>query len=161
MFAQLATVFVTVIGFYFGSSTAAAGVGTGITAAGASGKNSIPAGDGVPQALLEAKALAHDADLDLTRLENALNTLQQKSPPLDPTTLASAQKGDDDAKIAMGSIHTKVSDAIAAAAKFGTAVTDAENAASAAAVITARDAIKLLAAAVKAGADKVEALLKS
>jgi hypothetical protein len=160
MFTQLATVFVTVIGFYFGSSTAAAGVGAGVAAAGgAPGKPSTNVSNGVPAALQEAKALAHDADSDMGRLQNALTSLQKTSPPDEPK-LSAAEKALDDAKTALAGIQSSLDKAKAAAAKFGTASSDADNSAAADDVIKARDAIKPLAATVKADADKVEALLK-
>jgi hypothetical protein len=159
MFAQLATVFVTVIGFYFGSSTAAAGVGTGVAAAGGSAGKNPTAGSTVPGALQEAKSLASDADADLKRAQSALDTLQKATPQAEVKVMA-AQAAVNGAKTAVDSIHTALDTAIAAGAKYGTAPTDAENAAAAADVIKARDTIKQLAGAVKADADKTQALLK-
>jgi hypothetical protein len=162
MFAQLATVFVTVIGFYFGSSTATAGVGTGVKAAGGpAGTGSSPVGSGVPAALQEAKALAHDADADLTRAQTALDLLQ-KMPESEtkPKIVEDAGNTVNSIKTNVGNIHAKANEAIAAAAKYGTASTDAENNAAAALVVKARDEIKPLSVVVKNDADKLEALSK-
>ena len=147
MFTQLATVFVTVIGFYFGSSTAAAGVGTGVAAASAvSGKTPTP-NSGVPGALQEAKAMAHDADQDFARIQTALSQLTEGTGKVTVQAILDATQKTVD------TIHTKVQTAMAAAAKFGTASNDAENDVAAADVIKARDEIKPLAATVKANAD--------
>lgn len=152
MFTQLATVFVTVIGFYFGSSTAAAGVGTGVAAANAATGNTPTPTSGVPAALQEAKAMTHDAELDLARINTVYTQLPETSPDKNAvkTLLDNTQKTID-------TIHAKVQAAMAAASKFGTASTDAENNASAADVIKARDEIKPLAATVKANADQASA----
>jgi hypothetical protein len=149
MFTQLATVFVTVIGFYFGSSTASAGVNTGVAAAGSvSGKTSSPSST-VPASLQEAKAMAHDADLNLARMATVLSQISGESP--DKITV---QNLFDDAQKTVNAIHEKVKTAMDAAAKFGTASDDAENDAAAADVISARDQIKPLAATVKTAADQ-------
>ena len=148
MFTQLATVFVTVIGFYFGSSTAAAGVGTGVAAANTlSGKTQTP-NSGVPGALQEAKAMTHDADLDLARIKTTLSQLGA-----DSTEKSTVQAILDDTQKIVDAIHAKVQTAVNEAAKFGTASTDAENNAAAANVIRARDEIKPFAEAVKVNAD--------
>lgn len=149
MFTQLATVFVTVIGFYFGSSTASAGVNTGVAAAGSvSGKTPSPSST-VPASLQEAKAMAHDADLNLARIATVLSQISGESP--DKITV---QNLFDDTQKTVNAIHEKVKTAMDAAAKFGTASDDAENDAAAADVISARDQIKPLAATVKAAADQ-------
>ena len=156
MFTQVATVFVTVIGFYFGSSTAAAGVGAGVAAAGtATGKSSSPAGSGVPSALQEAKSSASDAEANLKRAQLAVDSLSA-APQQDTGTLATAQKALEDATNAVGAMRAKLDEIRAAAARYGTAPTDAENDAAAADVFKARDAIKQLATTVKADADVVE-----
>jgi hypothetical protein len=149
MFTQLATVFVTVIGFYFGSSTASAGVNTGVAAAGSvSGKSPSPSST-VPASLQEAKAMAHDADLNLERIRTVLSQISGESP--DKITV---QNLFEDTQKMVNAIHEKVKTAMDAAAKFGTASDDAENDAAAADVISARDQIKPLAATVKAAADQ-------
>lgn len=149
MFTQLATVFVTVIGFYFGSSTASAGVNTGVAAAGASpGKSPSPSST-VPASLQEAKAMAHDADLNLARIQTALSQFTSDSP--EKSTLQDLL---EDTQKTVNAIHEKVKAAMDAAAKFGTSSDDAENDAAAADVITARDQIKPLAATVKSAADQ-------
>jgi hypothetical protein len=79
MFTQLATVFVTVIGFYFGSSTAASGVGAGIAAAGKLTGKTPPPDAGVPGALAGAKAIAHDAEEGIARVTAALNKAVDES----------------------------------------------------------------------------------
>ena len=149
MFTQLATVFVTVIGFYFGSSTASAGVNTGVAAAGSSpGKTPSPSST-VPASLQEAKAMAHDADLNLARIQTVLSQISGES-----SDKITVQNLFEDTQKTVNAIHEKVKTAMDAAAKFGTSSDDAENDAAAADVISARDQIKPLAATVKSAADQ-------
>lgn len=150
MFTQLATVFVTVIGFYFGSSTTSSGVGAGVAAASAQSGKTPPANAGVPGALMELKATAHDADGNLDRIKAALAQVAQ-----DASKSQIVQSCLDDAQKAIDAIHANVQMAADAAANFGTASTDAENNAFAADVLRARDAVKALAVSVKANVDKV------
>ena len=153
MFTQLATVFVTVIGFYFGSSTAASGVGAGVAAATTSSTKTPPANVTVPGALTEAKAITHDAEGDIGRIQAALAQAGDGS-----AKKSSIQSILDNAQTAMTSIQAKMQTAADAAAKFGTAGTDAENNAAATDVVNARDEIKALAATIKSGADQASSL---
>jgi hypothetical protein len=153
MFTQLATVFVTVIGFYFGSSTAASGVGAGVAAAGTLSTKTPPANASVPAALTEAKAITHDAGGDIGRIQAALAQTGDNS-----AKKSNIQSILDKAQTAMTSIQGKMQTAAEAAAKFGTAGTDAENNAAAADVVKARDEIKALAATIKSAADQAASL---
>lgn len=153
MFTQLATVFVTVVGFYFGSSTAASGVGAGVAAAGRLTGKKTPDNAGVPGALAEAKAIAHDADAGIARITAALNKATDES------KRSAIQSILDGAQSAMTDLHAKLQAATTAAAKFGTATSDEENGAAAADVLNARDAMKPLGATIQSAAAKAEATL--
>ena len=160
IFTQLATVFVTVIGFYFGSSTAAAGVGAGVAAAGGSTPKPPSTGDGVPAALMEVKAAASDALAEQKQAQAALDSLTNAKEP-DATKLSKAKDALQEIQKTIDAIQAQLEIAKTAAAKYGTAPTDAENAAAAAALFKARDTIKTLAATVKTDTDSVAALLKT
>jgi len=162
IFTQLGTVFVTVIGFYFGSSTASAGVKTGVTAAGGPPQPTDTGSTGVGQPLNDAIRADSDASKDLARIQAVSDNLSAdgRQPPADPDKLKQAKALLDTNNARAADIKTKLASAQDAAAKFGTMSTDADNAAESAAVLKASNDIKALAAQIKTDANTAEALLK-
>jgi hypothetical protein len=167
IFTTLATIFVSVISFYFGSSVAAAGVGAGAAAVkSGDGKKSDPAA-----VLTEIKALAHDAQTaaDQTAASDAAaQNLGQKIQNL------ADQKAKDEATKRQQQIHqlSETSnnaaqtakaqiDVATKAASIAATETDAAKANSASAdLIKARDAAKAAAETAKASATQGDDLLK-
>ena len=161
IFTTLATIFVSVISFYFGSSVAgAAAVKSG------DGKKSDPAA-----ILTEIKALAHDAQTAADQTAASDAAAQKISPKIQ--NLAD-QKAKDDATKQQQQIHqlSETSnnaaqaakaqvDAATTAAKIAATETDADKANSASAdLIKARDAAKAAADTAKASATQADDLLK-
>ena len=159
IFTQLATVFVTVIGFYFGSSTAAAGVGAGVIAAGGATSKPPSAADMVPQALMEIKALAAEADALQKQAQNALNAITILKPP-DSEKTSKATDALKEIAQTFAAIQAQVEAAKAAAAKYGTMASSDDNTAAANAILKAKEQIKQLEAKLKASAEGVVELAK-
>jgi hypothetical protein len=167
IFTTLATIFVSVISFYFGSSVTAAGVGAGAAAVkSGDGKKSDPA-----VVLTEIKALAHDAQTaaDQTAASDAAaQNLGQKIQNL------ADQKAKDEATKQQQQIHqlSETSnnaaqtakaqiDVATKAASIAATETDAAKVNSASAdLIKARDAAKAAAETAKASATQGDDLLK-
>ena len=160
IFTLLGGLLSSVIGFYFGSSTATAGVKTGVNAAGGPAPATAPTTGCVGQPLNDAIRADSDATTDLGRIKAVLDKLKAQN--LDPAddTLKKAQTLFDTNTSRAGDIKTKLAAARDSAAKFGTMTNDADNAAEAAAVLKASNDIKALAAQIKTDANAAEALLK-
>jgi hypothetical protein len=114
IFTTLATIFVSVVSFYFGSSVT--------TSAAAAGAKAAQGTDGDPKiarlraALTDALADSHNAQATVDRATQALNAAQAESSkqPADPQKLAAvqtAQKALDDAKKDLQNKQKKVEDA--------------------------------------------------
>ena len=166
IFTTLATIFVSVISFYFGSSATSSGVGAGAKAAkdgGDAGKKGDP-----QSALGEAKAAAHDAQTAADRATAAAKNaddLASKAPAdkrdaarssADKVKLAAnaAVQAADGAKRSVEDAQKAVTDATAA----GTDATKTSTAAAAA--FKARDTARASADEAKKNADDAERLLK-
>ena len=166
IFTTLATIFVSVISFYFGSSATASGVGVGAKAA-RDGGDGGQKGD--PQsALAAAKASAHDAQSAAGRATAAAKSaaeLVDKAPD-DKKTAAQdkAKKAQEQSGLATQAAKDasqQVEAAGKAVADAMAAGTDATKASTAAAdAVKARDTAKALAERAEQGADEAERLLK-
>jgi len=166
IFTTLATIFVSVISFYFGSSATASGVGIG---AGTKGSDGGKKGD--PQSALDdAKVSAHDAQSAADRAAAAVKSAQQLADATtDPNKQPAAQDNAKKAKAAQDAAMQAASDAnqqVQAATKAVADVTaagsDATKASTAAAdAVKARDEAKALADKAKRSADEAELLLKN
>jgi hypothetical protein len=166
IFTTLATIFVSVISFYFGSSATSSGVGAGAKAAkdgGDGGKKTDP-----QSALSETKAAAHDAQTAADRAAAATKSADDLASKA-PTDKASAARSSadkvksaanaaiqaaNDAKMSVEDAQKAVTDATAA----GTDATKAS--AAAAAAFKARDAARASADKAKQNADEAERLVK-
>jgi len=166
IFTTLATIFVSVISFYFGSSATSSGVGAGAKAAkdgGDAGKKSDP-----QSALGEAKAAAHDAQTAADRAAAAAKNAEDlaSKAPADKANAArssadkvkstanAAIQAADDAKRSVEDAQKAVTDVTAA----GTDAT--KTSAAAAAAFKARDTARASADQAKKNADDAERLLK-
>jgi hypothetical protein len=166
IFTTLATIFVSVISFYFGSSATSSGVGAGAKAAkdaGDGGKKTDP-----QSALSETKAAAHDAQSAADRASAAAKSAEDlaSKAPADKTSAArssadkvksaanAAIQAANDAKVSVEDAQKAVTDATAA----GTDATKAS--VGAAAAFKARDAAKAFADTAKVNADEAERLMK-
>ncbi len=173
IFTTLATVFVSVISFYFGSSTTSSAVGAGAKAAssagGASGVTSPVGGTSDPQsALTQVKAAAHDAKSALDRATDAAAKAKSlaDATPQDPSDKKSTATSDGDAAQkalaaatqASSAADQQVQVATKAVSDVATGGTDLAKSIAAAAVFKARDAVKQLAQAAEASAAEAERL---
>jgi hypothetical protein len=172
IFTTLATVFVSVISFYFGSSTTSSAVGAGAKAASSAGGTSAvssPGGASDPQsALTEIKAAAHDAKSALDRATDAAakaKSLADAAPqnPSDKKSTATsdgdtAQKALAAATQASSAADQQVQAASKAVSDAVTGSTDLAKSIAAAAVFKARDAAKQLAQTAEASAAEAERL---
>jgi len=165
IFTTLATIFVSVISFYFGSSATSAGVGAGARAA----KDGDGDKKGDPQAALaDSKAAAHDAqsagDRAAAAVKNADDLASKASTDKANAARSSAEKvrsaanaaiqAVSDAKQQVEAAQKAVTDAVSA----GTDATKASSAAAAA--FKARDAARASAEKAKQNADEAERLAK-
>jgi len=175
IFTTLATVFVSVISFYFGSSTTSSAVGAGAKAASGGGGGTTSTsigtgrGSGDPQsALTEAKAAAHDAKAAVARATDATANAKSMADAIpsdlsDKKTKATtdgnaAQKALDAATQASSGADEQVQLASKAMADFATGNTDSAKSTSATAALKARDAAKQLAQQAEASALEAERL---
>jgi hypothetical protein len=163
IFTTLATVFVSVVSFYFGSSTASAGVGVGAKAAQAAAGGM----KGDPQsALAEARASADDAQKASDRAKKAAQDAANIADKAPNSTKAAAQDHAAKAKVAQDAAAQATQDAnqqvdVAARAASDAGAADATKASTAVAdAIKARDAAKAAADRARQGADEAERLLK-
>jgi hypothetical protein len=166
IFTTLATIFVSVISFYFGSSATASGVGAGAKAA----KDGGDGGDktNLQSALAETKAAAHDAQTAADRAAAAATNADDlaSKAPTDKTTAArsKAEKVKSAANAAMQAVSDAkqlVQEALQAVTDATAAGTDATKArVAAAAAFKARDAAKGSADKAKQSADESERLVK-
>jgi hypothetical protein len=165
IFTTLATIFVSVISFYFGSSATSSGVGAGAKAAkdgGDGGKK------GDPQSVLaEAKAAAHDAQTAADRATAAAKNADDlaRKAPTDKASAArsNAEKVKSAANAAMQAVSDakqRVEEAQKAVTDATAAGSDAAKASAAAAVFKARDAARASADKAKQNADEAERLVK-
>ncbi|MGB6024675.1 MAG: hypothetical protein WBG40_05670 [Candidatus Sulfotelmatobacter sp.] len=161
IFTTLATVFVSVISFYFGSSTTSSAVGAGARAA--SGSSSTPSpvggpaigGNDLQSALTEAKAAAHDASTALGQATDAATEAKSiaDAAPSDSdkksaavADSSAAQKAVDAATNASSDADQQVQMANKAVADAATGSMDTLRVAAVAAVVAkARDMAKQLA----------------
>ena len=160
IFTTLATVFVSVIAFYFGSSATKSGVGAGVLAATGSK-------EGDPQsAVTDAKAAAHDAQSAADRAAVAAKTANDRVTQLpgDAKALSDAkavQAQSDAATKAAQAAKDQADAAAKAAVAAAAAGTDSAKASAAMAdAFKARDAAKAAADTAKQSADEAERLLK-
>ena len=166
IFTTLATVFVSVISFYFGSSVTSSAVGAGAKAV-RDGGDGGKKGDDSQSVLADAQAAAHAAQLAVDRAADAVTKAKSlvETAPEDKKSVAgsdatAAQKGLD----GMAQIPLQARQQVEAARK---AVEDAaapgtdsaKVTAAAAGAINAREAAKQLADKAKQSADKIEGLL--
>lgn len=176
IFTTLATVFVSVISFYFGSSTTSSAVGAGAKAASGGGgggtttpAGGVSAGGGNPQsALSEVKAAAHDAKAALDRAADAVTQSKAMSEavPLDPpdkkstatTDSNAAQRALDTATQSSNEADQQVQLAIKAIGDAATGSADSAKSMAATAVFKARDVAKQLAQQAEASALEAERL---
>jgi len=164
IFTTLATVFVSVVSFYFGSSTASSAA----RGAGGGGAAGAPAGGPGPQsALSEAKAAAHDAKGALDRAVDAAAKANSfaSAASVDPGKKAAAtadagaaQKALAVAKQASSDADQQVQMASKAASDAATASTDSAKSTATTAVFKARDTAKQLAEQAEASAAEAERL---
>lgn len=167
IFTTLATIFVSVISFYFGSSATSSGVGAGAKAA-KDGGDGGKKGDDPQSVLAEAKVAAHDAqaaadraaaaaksasDLIGTAPEDKKNLARSNADRASSLAHAAAQAAND-AKQRVEDAQRAVADATAA----GNDATKARTAA--AATVKARDAAKAFADKAAQNADEAERLVK-
>ncbi len=167
IFTTLATIFVSVISFYFGSSATSSGVGAGARAAKDGGGDGGRKGD--PQsALAETKAAAHDAQVAADRAMAAAKNADSLSGSA-PEDKKNAARGSVDkvksaanaAIQAANDAKMRVADAEKAVADATAGGTDAAKATVAsAAAIRARDAAKSSADEAKQHAEEAERLVK-
>jgi hypothetical protein len=166
IFTTLATVFVSVISFYFGSSATASGVGVGAKAARDGGDGSQK---GDPQlALSGAKASAHDAQSAADRATTAAQSAAELADKAPEDKKAAAQDNAKKAKEQSALATQAAKDASQQVATAGKAATDAtamgidptKASTAAADAIKARDAAKDFAEKAKRSADEAERLLQ-
>lgn len=164
IFTTLATIFVSVISFYFGSSATASGVGVGAKAARESGDGG--AGGDAQSALAVTKASAHDAQSAADRATAAAKSAEELAARVPDNTavqsnLRSIKEQSSAATQAAKEASQQVAAAEKAAAEAVAAGTDPTKASSATAnTIKARDAAKELAERAKHSAAEAERLLK-
>jgi hypothetical protein len=176
IFTTLATVFVSVISFYFGSSTTSSAVGAGAKAAGGGGGGGatssgigVTGGGGDAQsALNETKAAAHDANAALGRATDAAAKAKSladavPSDPSDKKAMATtdcnaAQKALDAVAQASSGADQQVQLASTAVGDAIAGSTDSTKSAAATSAFKARDAAKQLARQADASANEAERL---
>jgi uncharacterized membrane protein YgcG len=156
-FEKIAMIFATVVAFYFGSSTTAAGVAKGVAAANASGDPG-PTPTPVPIALLQIRALVGAATTDAANAKQANDNLQKKTDPACDAAKKTAAQLNQQIVTDMQSIQANNTDAEAAAKTFGTALTNAENSGAQTTILKALETIKPLAAAIAANAAQIAKL---
>jgi len=167
IFTTLATVFVSVISFYFGSSATSSGVGAGAKAM-RDGSDGGKKGDDTQSVLDDTQTAAHDAQWAVDRATDAVTNataLAAAAPSAKKSTAdsdaAAAQKALDAAAQTAREARQQVEVARKAVADATAAGTDAAKASKAVAdAVKARDAAKQLADKAQVSAAETERLLK-
>lgn len=165
IFTTLATVFVSVVSFYFGSSTTSAGVGAGAKAA--QGGDGTKKGDDAQTSFADAQTAAHDAQVAVDRTVVAVTSARSlvAQAPSDEKTAAeanvtAAQKLQDAATEIARQARAQVELARRAVADVAAAGVDLAKASAAAADgVKARDTARQLADKAKSNAGEAEKLL--